>query len=248
MEEHLLIAANCSTCHGSHGIRAPDDPTSRVFRSNVPSTCGECHGEIELLYRESVHGAAVADGQLGAAICTDCHTAHEIIGVDTVEWKLEVIRECGTCHKESLTTYRDTFHGQVTSLGYTRVARCSDCHEFHTIQHVDDPRSAVSSARLLTTCQKCHPTANTNFVQFSPHADSNNPDDGAVLHFTSIFMTSLIVGVLGFFAIHTTLWTIRAGIDRGTLFVRRSRLAKASAGGDETRDDSTTSDDGAEEP
>ena len=248
LDKQLLIAANCSTCHGSHGIRAPDDPASRVFPSNVPSTCGSCHGEIESLYRASVHGAAVAGGDLGAAICTDCHTAHEITGVDTVEWKLEVVRECGTCHEESLTTYRDTFHGQVTSLGYTRVARCSDCHEYHTIQHIDDPRSAVSSVRLLTTCQKCHPTANENFAQFSPHADSDNPDDGAVLHYTALFMSSLIVGVLGFFGIHTTLWSIRAGIERGTSFARRSRLGKESAGGDDTSNDSTTSEGEAEGP
>ena len=222
LQDHLLIAANCSTCHGSHAIASPDDPSSSVYKANIPTTCGECHGDIEALYRDGVHGDAVAEGDFSAAVCVDCHTAHEIADVDTVEWKLEVVRECGTCHEESLTTYRDTFHGQVTSLGYTRVARCSDCHEEHDIHEVGDPRSSVSEARIVETCQECHPNANEAFAQFSPHLDAHDPDDAPV-YYTNLFMTTLIVGVLGFFGVHSVLWGVRAGIDRGTLFGRRAR-------------------------
>ena len=42
---------------------------------------------------------------------------------DVTSWQLDVIRECGTCHVNRIETYRDTFHGQVTSLGFVRVAR-----------------------------------------------------------------------------------------------------------------------------
>ncbi|MCS7198528.1 MAG: NapC/NirT family cytochrome c [Candidatus Bipolaricaulota bacterium] len=38
-----LIAANCSSCHGSHLILATSDPQSSVHPNNLPQTCGQCH-------------------------------------------------------------------------------------------------------------------------------------------------------------------------------------------------------------
>ncbi len=38
-----LRAANCSSCHGIHNIRAPEDPLSTVNKRNIPKTCGKCH-------------------------------------------------------------------------------------------------------------------------------------------------------------------------------------------------------------
>lgn len=35
--------ANCSSCHGVHDIRPPDDPLSSVNPRNIPTTCGKCH-------------------------------------------------------------------------------------------------------------------------------------------------------------------------------------------------------------
>ena len=35
--------ANCASCHGTHDIRPPEDPLSRVNPKNIPSTCGQCH-------------------------------------------------------------------------------------------------------------------------------------------------------------------------------------------------------------
>jgi len=38
-----LIAANCTSCHGSHLILAASDPNSSIHPSNLPKTCGKCH-------------------------------------------------------------------------------------------------------------------------------------------------------------------------------------------------------------
>lgn len=38
-----LIAANCSSCHGSHLILAASDPNSSIHSHNLPKTCGQCH-------------------------------------------------------------------------------------------------------------------------------------------------------------------------------------------------------------
>ncbi|HUG13099.1 MAG TPA: cytochrome b/b6 domain-containing protein [Opitutaceae bacterium] len=34
---------NCASCHGSHGIKSQDDPTSTIHKANLARTCGECH-------------------------------------------------------------------------------------------------------------------------------------------------------------------------------------------------------------
>ena len=41
--------AVCSDCHGAHDILPPSDPASRVFRINIPKTCGSCHGDSVLM-------------------------------------------------------------------------------------------------------------------------------------------------------------------------------------------------------
>ena len=210
----LLVAANCSSCHGTHEIRPSDDPTSRVYRRNVPSTCGTCHAGVAETYAGSIHGQAAGAGRSQAPVCIDCHTAHEIARVTKTSWKLDIIRECGTCHEESLRTYRDTFHGQVTALGFTRVARCSDCHGSHGIRPASDPESTIAPGNIVTTCKKCHPDANANFVRFSPHADPTNPRGIPSLYYTAWFMHFLIIGVFAFFGFHSFLWFLRSALSR----------------------------------
>ena len=63
---------------------------------------------------------------------------------------------CGRCHAEIAKTYFDTYHGKVSKLGYTKTAKCYDCHGAHDIQKVTDPRSHLSRANVVATCQKCH--------------------------------------------------------------------------------------------
>lgn len=210
----LLVAANCSSCHGSHGIRPKNDPQSQVFRRNVPSTCGSCHAGVERDYLEGTHGQAVAKGSLAAPVCVDCHSAHQIARVETEAWKLQIVSECGTCHEESLKTYRDTLHGQVTALGFTTVARCSDCHGSHRVLPESHPDSQVGNGNRVATCQKCHPGANENFAKFSPHADHADRERYPSLYYTAAFMNVLIVGVFAFFGLHTILWLIRSLIEQ----------------------------------
>ncbi|UCF66946.1 MAG: cytochrome c3 family protein [Acidobacteriota bacterium] len=206
----LRVAPNCATCHGSHQIRRPSDPESRVHRAAIPDTCGSCHEAIRRQYADSVHGALADAGNTVAAICTDCHTYHQIGSPDLADWKVDVIGECGTCHEESLETYRDTFHGQVTSLGFARVATCSGCHGSHDILPKDAPGSRVSVERRLATCQECHTRAGPNFVQYDPHPKPEDAERDAKLYYTGQFMKVLLIGVFSFFFLHTALWLPRS--------------------------------------
>jgi len=215
----LLVAANCSDCHGAHDIKPHTAPTSRVFRANVPGTCGACHAGVLKDYAQSIHGREAARGSARAPVCTDCHSAHQIRRTEAAPWQLDVIRECGTCHAESLRTYRDTFHGKVTTLGFARVAKCADCHGSHTIQSTSDPRSAVASANIVATCRQCHLAATPKFTQFQPHADPTNRARFPGLYYVWLFMTLLLVGTFSFFGLHTLLWLPRSLADR----LRRGR-------------------------
>lgn len=214
----LLVAANCSHCHGSHAIRTRSDPESSVNHARVPETCGTCHAGIERSYNLGVHGDGIRNGEDAAPVCHDCHTPHEIQRADVEAWQLDVIRECGTCHVDKIETYRDTFHGQVTELGFVRVAACADCHGAHEIYPTEDARSMVSSERVLETCQRCHPAATAGFALYDPHADKDDVQRNPVLYYVARFMRWLIIGVFGFFGLHLLLW-----LPRG-LQVRRQRI------------------------
>jgi hypothetical protein len=202
----LLVSAKCTDCHGNHAIRRKTDPKSGVFRANVPATCGKCHGGILTLYRSGIHGSRLAEGDRKVPVCSDCHTAHEIRRTDAAAWKLDVLAECGSCHEQSLVTYRDTFHGQVTKLGFTRVASCADCHRAHDIYPESDPRSSISPAHRVATCGKCHPSSSASLVGYDPHADKHDEERNPPLYWTARFMQLLLAGVFVFFGLHTSLW------------------------------------------
>ncbi len=213
----LLVAANCSDCHGSHEIKPHTDPKARIYRGNIPSTCGTCHAGITATFEESSHGTAFKKGNTKAPVCIDCHTAHQIQRIEVEAWKLDIVRECGTCHEEFLKTYRDTYHGQVTSLGFTRVARCSDCHGSHNIFPPTHPLSTLSRENKVITCRKCHPKANVNFVKYDPHADPHNKEKNPALYYSYKFMHYLLIGVFAFFAPHTLLWLFRSLLEHKKL-------------------------------
>jgi hypothetical protein len=223
-KEGLLVAANCQSCHGSHGILSHKDPNSPTFKANIPKTCGTCHAKINDDYQAGSHGHAVAAGNFKAPVCTDCHTAHAILQPTESEFRTQSTPICGSCHKEKLSTYHDTFHSQLGSLGgYVETARCWDCHGAHQIYPASDPRSPINKANLVVTCGKCHSGANLSFVQYQPHANAHDRKLNPALYFVRLFMNVLLASVLTFFVIHTILWLIRSRFDQ----VRR----KSSNGG-----------------
>jgi nitrate/TMAO reductase-like tetraheme cytochrome c subunit len=210
----LVVAPNCATCHEAHAILPNEDPASKIARPNIPSTCGSCHQGVERLWAEGVHGSAVRAGNGKAPVCTDCHSAHRIQEPRVDAWRLEVLRECGSCHEESLRSYRDTYHGQVTALGFARIATCSDCHRAHDLFPASDPRSTVSAAKRVETCQKCHPKTGANFASYDPHADPEDRDRSPLLYYVGLLMKGLLAGVFLFFGLHTVLWFPRSWKER----------------------------------
>lgn len=209
-KDGLLVSATCVSCHGSHGILSSDNPKSRVNRANVPDTCGSCHVGVRTAYFAGIHGAKFKAGDEAAPVCVTCHTAHEISSVQNPAWQAATVATCGQCHPGRFDTYHDTFHSQVSQLEYGRVARCWSCHGEHDILPASDPKSMVAKANLVTTCSQCHSQANAGFVKYDPHADPHDSSVYPALYASTVGMNLLLVGTLGFFALHTILWFIRS--------------------------------------
>jgi Cytochrome c3/Cytochrome c7 and related cytochrome c len=220
-------APTCTGCHGAHKILPKSDPESSVSRAKVPDTCGSCHQRIRMTFDRGQHGKLRQKGITAGPGCSDCHSAHGTQRHDVPKWQVEVIAECGTCHEDFIKTYRDTFHGQVTRLGYTRVATCASCHDAHDVRPASDPASTVAPGNRLATCQKCHAGANANFAAFDPHANRHDRERNPILYYAGIFMDLLLLGVFVFFGIHTLFWFVRS-----LRVVRERRRGGGAGGGD----------------
>jgi predicted CXXCH cytochrome family protein len=212
----LLVAASCASCHGSHKILSRRDPASRTNRANIPATCGTCHAGPQRDYLAGIHGQSMQTGNSRAPVCTNCHTSHQIADPRTAAWQMKTSATCGGCHQEKYKTYHDTFHAQVSALGYVETAHCWDCHSFHEILPATNPKSSIAPANLQATCGKCHSGVTKSFVSYQPHADRHNRQEFPALWASGIFMNLLLAGVLGFFILHTLLWLIRSVHDHRT--------------------------------
>jgi cytochrome b subunit of formate dehydrogenase len=211
----LIVAPSCNDCHGVHNIKRAVDRESPINQANVAKTCGKCHVKIEEIYNQSVHGQLLAKGNKRGPVCSDCHTAHQVEPPRNGHFKMVSDQRCGRCHEDRLEHYRDTYHGKAIALGKPNVASdvaaCYDCHGHHDVLPPSNPKSHLSKANILGTCQQCHPKAGLKFTQYKPHANPLDRKNYPVLHGTFLFMTSLLVGVFVFFGGHTGAWLFRAG-------------------------------------
>ncbi|HEU4352068.1 MAG TPA: c-type cytochrome [Burkholderiales bacterium] len=207
--------ATCYNCHDAHYIY-PIGSTGRAdWRLSIPLVCGKCHEKQVGVYKNSVHGVEVLQkGNPVAAICSDCHTTHDIQSPAAASTKVAITQNCGNCHVESYRTYIHTYHGQVHRLGYAYTAKCSDCHSGHNVQRVADPASRVHPNNRLATCQQCHKNATPGFVSFQPHATPYDFERYPQVWVATKFMVALLIGVFVFFWTHTALWFYREWRDR----------------------------------
>jgi hypothetical protein len=213
-KDGLLVAASCSSCHGAHKILSHTSPQSKTFRANVPATCGSCHAAPEANYFAGIHGRELRAGNSKAPVCNDCHIAHQVTNVQSVSFQMTEPATCGNCHQKQFATYLDTFHAQVSALGYVGTAHCWNCHQEHAILPPSDPKSSVAPGNLVATCGQCHTGATLSFVSYHPHADPHDRKSDPALFFAAQFMNLLLLGVLGFFGLHTILWFVRSVFDR----------------------------------
>ncbi|MBK5259210.1 MAG: cytochrome b/b6 domain-containing protein [Thermoanaerobaculia bacterium] len=167
-------AATCVSCHSgnAHAILPSSDPKSSTSHANIPKTCASCHGQKFVMegsglstqsmfsYQQSVHGRAVAAGNQKAAVCTDCHNAHEVLGANEQSspiFRFNIPATCGKCHDGVSKTFMSSVHGQSVARGNSQAPVCTDCHGIHNIKPHIDPKSSVAAQNIArTTCGQCH--------------------------------------------------------------------------------------------
>ncbi len=206
----LTVTAKCTDCHTSHRELPKSDTLSSVNPKNLSATCGKCHYGIQEKFEKSIHSKLVSTTDKQLPVCDDCHSAHTITRADAQGFKLGIINTCGKCHEEITKTYFDTFHGKVAQLGYTKTAKCYDCHGSHDILPITNPESHLSRQNVVATCQKCHPGANRRFAGYLTHATHHDPEKYPMLFYVFWGMTSLVIGTFLFSGLHTLLWLPRA--------------------------------------
>jgi hypothetical protein len=154
-----LSAPSCLECHGSHDVRAPNDPAARIARRRQHETCAGCHSDPArmagsrlptnqaALWAESVHGRAVlAHGNLAAPTCAGCHGAHgEYREAGGPEGR------CRRCHEDEAAAFDRSPHASAyRRLGFSG---CVACHGSHDVREAD---GALGTAGGIGVCRRCH--------------------------------------------------------------------------------------------
>jgi formate dehydrogenase gamma subunit len=166
-------APSCVDCHGAHTIVPISDPESVLYKTKEPAVCLKCHLDNPQVrrqvgisasfiadYKKSIHGVALASGDLNAPSCSNCHGAHDMaIGSNPKSSvsKFKVPETCGKCHDQVAKTYYQSIHGTALQAGNEEAPNCTDCHGEHQIFAPSDPRSSVAGRNVSTrVCAACH--------------------------------------------------------------------------------------------
>ena len=229
IEKGSKKAAVCTDCHGSHEILPANNAKSPIYKFNVPSTCGKCHGTVQQTFDESIHGQAIARGNGLAPVCTDCHGIHSIkahIDPNSSVSEQNIARTtCARCHEGvrlsqefgvaggRVSTYLDSYHGLASEGGSVVVANCASCHGVHNILPSSDPRSTINKANLDATCGQCHKGVTQKFTLTKVHGDgSKSKDIGSIaVRWVRWFYLALILLVIGAMFLHNAIiWQSKA--------------------------------------
>lgn len=195
---HGQNGVSCTQCHTSiSGYPHPDLEalTRREFAATQNEACADCH---ESSYQESlsgVHQNAVSEGNLEAALCSDCHGSHETASFEAPQ--MNVPQVCSTCHASIYELYSESVHGEaLLGAGNPDVPSCIDCHGYHEITSVSQDQFHLFSPQICAGCHTdetliekydlnplvfetyvadFHGTTVTLFEEISPDQETNKP-------------------------------------------------------------------------
>jgi len=146
----------CVQCHTEiKEYPHPENTATTVREYNLANyeTCRQCHEDKFEATLDSTHQKSLADGNMAAAVCTDCHGIHDIHTPS--ENRADVPLMCEKCHSEIYNLYEESVHGAALfSEDNQDVPTCTDCHGVH---NVTGP-TAEGSFHLFSPqiCADCH--------------------------------------------------------------------------------------------
>jgi cytochrome b subunit of formate dehydrogenase len=163
------LAPGCADCHGNHDILPTTDPQAMTAVMNIPVLCGRCHQEGSPVslnreihqdrvlenYSMSIHGEGLfRQGLTVTAVCTSCHTAHDILPHTDERSSIHhdnVAKTCSVCHGQIEAVHRKVIEGQLWELEPHKIPACVDCHAPHKIRRVLYPAGSANE-----DCLTCH--------------------------------------------------------------------------------------------
>jgi predicted CXXCH cytochrome family protein len=145
----------CVQCHTDiTGYPHPPQPavTQRDFTLDLYQSCIRCHQDKYDATLDSVHQKALASGNKQAAVCTDCHGAHNVTPPD--EPRSRIPQTCEKCHSQIFNQYQDSVHGEaLIGEGNPDVPSCIDCHGVHNVSGPSNQPFHLFSPQI---CARCH--------------------------------------------------------------------------------------------
>ncbi len=145
----------CTACHTNiEGYPHPplEVDSIRAYQIKQYETCQQCHNEIYEQAQDGIHAALVASGNWNAAICTDCHSAHDTSRPD--EPRTKIPQTCSKCHSTIYNEYLESVHGEaLVNENNPDVPTCIDCHGVH---NQEDPRTTEFRLNSPQLCATCH--------------------------------------------------------------------------------------------
>lgn len=144
----------CTDCHENYNYPHPprEAASAREYTIERSDLCARCHQTQQEGHLDGVHVAALAEGNLDAATCVDCHTAHNTPVPDQPRSRIALT--CRQCHSTIFDEYAVSVHGQaLLNEESADVPTCVECHGVHNI---NDPTTALFRNRSPELCASCH--------------------------------------------------------------------------------------------
>ncbi len=167
-EEGNPLAPLCQDCHGSHYVLPLEDPDSSISPFNVPRMCAQCHAEgapveraydlpeerVFERYKDSIHGEGLyRQGLTVTAVCTSCHTGHDVrphTDPRSTISKERVVETCMQCHGRIEEVHRKVIAGELWEKEGI-VPICVECHSPHEARRVFYDTNMSNE-----DCLRCH--------------------------------------------------------------------------------------------
>ena len=196
---HSKEGIYCNSCHGGDPVQATQESAHNVEKGylavpdkqQIANMCGTCHADVERMnfygiptdqlaqYKTSKHGKALFnEGDTHVAVCTDCHSYHDIVSAKdpaSPVYPFNIVKTCGHCHSNEKLMhpynipsdipdkYTNSVHGKALfEKQDISVATCVSCHGSH---------GAVPPQvkNIVAACGQCHINERKYFLE-SVHA------------------------------------------------------------------------------
>ena len=165
-----------------------------MIAGKFPQLCGSCHSDPAYIrqfnpslrtdqlsqYRTSVHGKRLALGDTKVAVCTDCHSVHDLRAPtdsqSTVN-PVNVANTCARCHADAsyMAEYKiptnqfaeygkSVHHEALVVRGDLSAPTCTTCHGNHGA-------TPPGFASVANVCSTCH-VFQAQLFDSSPHKEA----------------------------------------------------------------------------